>query len=127
MHCYGGDSTLVRYQLVRSSLGFLSFSCHKISGNETTDNRMCLMFCDLNAGLMGIKESWVQVGHKASNQPREIKDFTTGQRPSGPVNQISLPFAQHSPKWIKVFWYCLTVGNMWEHYINMLDTIYASS
>lgn len=69
----GGDSTLVRYQLVRFSLGFLSFSCHKISGNETTDNRMCLMFCDLNAGLMGIKENWVQVGHKASNQPREKK------------------------------------------------------
>lgn len=52
---------------------------------------------------MRIKENGVQAGHMAINQPREIKDFTTGQRISGPANQISLPFTQHSPKQTKGF------------------------
>lgn len=30
----GGDPALFRGQLVKSSLGFFSFTCHGISGNE---------------------------------------------------------------------------------------------
>lgn len=33
-----------------------------------------------------------------SNQPEEITDLTTELSPSGPANQISLPFAKHSPR-----------------------------
>jgi len=45
---------------------------------------------------MGIKENRVQVGHTTSDQPQEIKDFTTRQGSSGPTNQISLLFAQQN-------------------------------
>lgn len=39
-----------------------------------------------------------EFGHTTSKQPEKITDLTAELSPSGPPNQISLPFAKHSPR-----------------------------
>lgn len=71
MQGHGGDPALVRGKFIKAGLVFHSFSCHGINQwkGSSTDRRKCLMFCDLNAGLIEIKENGVQIGHRANNQP----------------------------------------------------------